>query len=81
MGTVTHIFDPEQEVYVIHTCNDKPYISMGVVLRVRIEVLALSTQILYDVRLGGDLGTTVFAEEDVFATKLDALVEYDARVA
>jgi len=78
---VSYGFEPNAEVYVIHKCDSKPYVTHGVVLRVRIDVLVTATTIKYDIRLAGNAGTVEFAESNVFVDKAAALVEYDTRVA
>lgn len=83
MGSPTLVdyeFEPDQDVYVIDTCDDQPYIQSGTVLRVRIYILAAETKILYDVRLDGRTGTEEYSEEDVFIDKATALTEYETRV-
>ena len=84
MGTVTHLYDPNQDVYVINGCGDRynnEFVRAGTVIRVRIEVLATETTIKYDVRLTGQSGTQEFMEADVFPDKSTAIAEYETRVA
>lgn len=80
-GTINYQFDPDQEVYVIDSCNNKPYVTHGTVLRVRAEVLVTGTSLEYDIRLAGNAGTAAFEESDVFADKASAIAEYNNRVA
>jgi hypothetical protein len=80
-GTVNYLFDPNQEVYVIHSCDSKPYVTHGVVIRIRAEVLVTGTTLMYDIRLAGNAGTVAFAETDVFTDKAAAITAYDGRVA
>ncbi len=84
MGTVTHLYDPNQDVYVINGCGDRgdnSYVIAGTVIRVRIDVLVSETTIKYDVRLVGGSGTLEFMEADVFPDKSTAIAEYESRVA
>lgn len=86
MGTVVYAYEPNQEVYVIDGCDGRPLIRSGTVIRVRISILAATGSpatdgtILYDIQLDGDIGTSVFDEENVFADKATALIEYDTRI-
>ncbi len=82
MATVTYLYIPDQVVWVITSDSVAcpTAIRTGVVLRVRIEVLATGTTISYDVQLEGDNGTTEFLEADVFATLLAASIEYSIRI-
>ena len=81
-GTINHLYDPNQVVYVIHGCDKAPkiYVTSGTVIRIRAEVLLNETKLYYDVRLAGAAGTDEFLEADVFADKSSAISEYDARV-
>ncbi len=82
MATITYLYIPDQAVWVItsDTAACPTAIRSGVVLRVRIEVLATGTTINYDVQLEGDNGTTEFLEIDVFATLVGASAEYENRL-
>lgn len=77
---VAYSFEPTTDVYVIHECDRKLYVTHGEVLRVRIEVLVTETKIAYDIRLTGNAGTVAFGEADVFVDKATAIAEYDLRV-
>jgi hypothetical protein len=79
-GTINYQYDPNQEVYVINTCSEKPYITTGTVIRVRAEVLVTETKVAYDIRLANNAGTSAFLEDDVFPDKATALIEYETRV-
>ena len=80
MGTVNHAYDPNQSIYVIDSCDGNPFISGGVVIRVRINVLVSETTIKYDIRLDGTSGTKEYNESDVFVDKASALTAYDAKI-
>lgn len=79
---VAYAFEPSPttDVYVIHDCDRKPYVTYGNVIRVRIEVLVTETKIMYDIRLTGGAGTVEFEEADVFVDKATAVAEYDNRI-
>lgn len=76
MATVTYQYIPDQQVRVITDCG----IKSGTIVNVNIDVLASGTNILYDIRLDGELGTTQFEEADVFADLTSALTEYETRI-
>lgn len=80
-GTINYDFSPNDNVYIIDECDDKPYVTSGVVVRVRAEVLVVGEKILYDVRLINNSGTKEFQATDVFADKATAIAEYETRVA
>lgn len=80
-GTVNYLFDPNQDVYVIHECDGKPYITHGAVIRIRANILVTESTLVYDIRLAGNAGTHAFEEADVFTDKASALTAYDSRVA
>ena len=86
-GVIYYEYLPNQVVWVIHTseCADPNASSVsveeGTVLRVRAEALVTETTVEYDIRRTGQTGTDEYAEEDVFATKADALVEYGSRIS
>lgn len=77
---VAYDHEPNADVYVIHECDHKPYVTHGTVLRVRINVLVTGTEILYDIRLAGNAGTVAFEGTDVFLDKTSAAAEYENRV-
>jgi hypothetical protein len=81
MATVTYAYVPNQSVYVINECSDKtPFVTSGLVIRVRVEITVTETVIKYDIRLFGDGGTTEFVEADVFFDKALAVAEYETRI-
>jgi len=82
-GTINHLYDPNQVVYLIHTCDESPqiYVTSGTVIRIRAQVLVTETKLYYDVRLVGNAGTDEFLEADVFTDKPAALTEYDLRIS
>lgn len=82
-GTINYLYDPNQNIYVISECDEKrnpPYVTGGIVMRIRSEVLVSETTIVYDIRLDGYGGTQEFAEADVFLDKATAVAEYSNRV-
>lgn len=81
MGTIVHAYNPNQSVYVIDNCGGNPFITSGVVVRVRAEALVTGNTVRYDIRLDGGTGTREFVEASVFANKADALVAYDALIS
>jgi hypothetical protein len=81
MATVNYLYVPEQHVYLINYCNDKPYVIDGIVARARITVLSDVTTIKYDVFVSGSRGTSEFDESDVFFDKDAAFIEYETRIA
>lgn len=88
MGTINHLYDPDQDVYVIDNCYKQgknivagSKVLSGTVIRVQTVSVVTGVEILYDIRLtGGGTGTSEFTEEDVFANINDAMVEYETRV-
>lgn len=78
---VNYNYEPNDNVYVINSCVGNPYVTSGVIVRVRIQVLVTETMIRYDVRLSGNNGTREFAEEDLFVDKPTAMAEYENRVS
>lgn len=85
MGQVTYKFEPNEEVYVIDTCDGKSYVCLGEVIRVIIEILKTETNIMYDIRKKTYSGTTRFEEKDVFPATGSPLVpdvfaEYQNRI-
>ena len=81
-GTINYNFDPNQEVYVIDTCEDPAILAVrkGVVLRVKANVLVTETTLIYDVKIDGGKGTFEFEETDVFADKPTAIADYQTRI-
>ena len=81
MGTINYLFDPNQEVYVIATCNSGVIenVQPGKVIRVRGTVLTTGEEVLYDIQVGNS-GTAEFEEADVFVDKATAMTEYASRV-
>ncbi len=84
MGTVTYAYEPEQAVWVITGGKCPASVREGIVTYIRINITSMgsptSTEILYNVKLTGDNGTTEFLEADVFATLTDASTEYELRL-
>ena len=85
MPTVEYKFTPNEIVYVIDECNDNLYVTSGVVVRVRMEVLVSETVIRYDIRLEGQRGTKEFVEKDVFTATgspamYEVMSEYQSRL-
>lgn len=87
MGTVTYLYEPNDVVWVISNGTDCPSaVLSGTVLRVRIIVSVgtgspvVTTNIYYDIRLDGNLGTSEFLEADVFSTLNAATTEYNTRL-
>jgi len=82
MATITYQYIPDQSVYAItSSALDCPIaIRSGIVLRVRLEILAAANKIKYDIQITGEAGTTEFLEADVFATLSDAQTEYASRL-
>lgn len=81
MGTITHLFDPGQIVYVIEQCNDsKLSVSSGTVIRVKGFVLVTGLDLRYDIRVGNNSYTTEFVEDNIFPDKATAIAEYETRV-
>lgn len=87
MGIVNYAYEPEQSVFVItsDTASCPIAIMTGIVLRVRIEILAAEvnnlTTIEYDIQLTGLNGTNPFLETDVFADYDAAQTEYETRIS
>ena len=83
MATVTYAYIPDQAVWVITSDEALCPIAIrsGVVLRVRISVLATGTTITYDVQIDGENGTEPFLEADVFATLPEASTAYEIRLS
>ena len=79
-GTINYAYDLNQEVYVINNCEGTLYVIGGKVRRIRAEVHANATEVVYDVMQNGNRGTSEFEETDVFADKTSALAEYDTRL-
>ena len=81
MGTINHLFDPGQDVYVIATCDAGAIenVQPGTVIRVRGTALTTGTTVVYDIQVGGS-GTSEFDEDDVFVDKAAAMTEYAIRV-
>lgn len=87
-GTINYQFDPDQDVYVIEQIqcsNNKEglVVHPATVVRVFTEVLINSSgsdNLRYDVRIEGRSGTIELEESDVFATKADAITEYETRI-
>lgn len=86
---VSYQFEPNTiPVWVITTATDtcNSAVLAGTVIQVRINVLAAvgspseTTTIVYDIRIEGELGTTEFTEDDVFATLNAATLDYFARL-
>ena len=76
MATITYAFIPGQEIWVITSCG----IKKGTVVQVlATETTTLST-LTYDVLFDGAAYTNELTEADIFATKADALAEYDVRL-
>jgi len=80
MGTINHLYDPNQEVYTISKCEKDYFVKKGTVVRVQIAALLTATTIRYDIRLDNESGTTEFEESDVFVDKTAALSDYDTRI-
>lgn len=80
MGTITHLFDPGQTVYVIEQCGGKLSVSSGTVIRVKGFVLVTGLDLRYDIRVGDNSFTTEFVEENIFPDKATAIAEYETRV-
>ena len=82
MGTFVHAYDPNQNVFVIESCEDDSKVLPGTVIRVRAEsTFTLGETILYDIHLvDHGSGTFEFIEGDVFPDKQSALTEYSNRV-
>lgn len=80
-GTVNYLYDPNQEVYVITSCDMGLQVVSATVLRCRAEVLITGTKIVYDVRLHGNRGTVDLQETDIFADKSSAVAEYETRIS
>lgn len=81
-GTINYLYDLNQNVYVIDTCDDNTaelVVLAGTVTRIRAEVLDTTDSILYDVGFSGG-ETKVFEEADVFPDKATALTEYGLRI-
>lgn len=80
-GTINYAYDPNQQVYVIHKCDEhQPHVTHGVVIRIRSEIIMSRTTLVYDIRLTGAYGTHEFEESDVFVDKATAIAEYDTRI-
>lgn len=80
-GTINYAYDPNQEVYIIATCEDKPIVLSGIVIRIRSEVLVSASKLQYDVRAGTSAGTIVVEVEDIFGDLPSAIAEYQNRLS
>lgn len=83
-GTIPHLYDANQAIFVITKCSDaEPLVTAvrpGTIIRIRAEVLLTSTNLYYDVRIAGQSGTTELVEADVFSTLALAVTEYQTRL-
>lgn len=78
MTNQTHLYDPEQVVWVITSCG----IEKATVKKVTINVTQVDgTTIFYDIKIDGVSDTSAHFEADTFGTKADAISEYETRVA
>lgn len=77
--SVGYDFLPNQDVWVISGGNCPSAVLSGVNMRVKI-IIFTTTEVKYEVRLNGDLGTTDFLEADVFPTLASATAEYEIRL-
>lgn len=73
MATIIYNFTPNQEVWVIDDCG----IKNGLVIQIQVNILNTVTTTEYDIRLDGDLETTSFDEDVVFAILQDAIDQYE----
>lgn len=83
-GSISYLYDPNQDVYVIDTCDDSSSVISviaGTVIRVNGTVLVSETTLTYDIRLDGNIGTKTFEEADVFTDLASAVTEYQSRLA
>ncbi len=69
---------PNDPVYVIDTCEGKPYVyvTQGTVIYIRAEVNITSETIVYNIKLDGTNEVKEFSIDNVFTNKTEALAEY-----
>jgi hypothetical protein len=79
-GTINYLYDPNQTVWVIASCNNEILIREGLVIQLIGTVILTGQTLVYDIRMTGDAGTVPFVEDDVFATLQNAVIEYETRL-
>jgi len=82
MGTITHLYDPAQTVWVITvaTASCPSAVKTGTVVQVRGTALITGDTVKYDIRFDGDNGTTEILEANIFSTLNAAVTEYETRL-
>jgi hypothetical protein len=82
-GTISYLYDPNQDVFVINDVRNYSGIiavQEGRIIRVNIDVLSNDTSLTYDVVVAGENGTKNFVETDIFPDLPTAIAEYQLRL-